>query len=61
MPQLYTDTGQRVGVLVGHRELHVKHTLEYDEKTLYFKYPKSGPYVGQLKTRHTSGRRRTSS
>ena len=50
MPQLYTDTGQRVGVLVGHRELHVKHALEYDEKTLYFKYPKSGPYVGQLKT-----------
>lgn len=49
MPQLYTDTGQRVGVLVGHRELHVKHALEYDEKTLYFKYPKSGPYVGQLK------------
>ena len=49
MPQLYTDTGQRVGVLVGHRELHVKHALEYDEKTLYFKYPKSGPYAGQLK------------
>lgn len=49
MPQLYTDTGQRVGVLVGHRELHVKHALEYDEKTLYFKYPKCGPYVGQLK------------
>ena len=49
MPQLYTDTGQRVGVLVGHRELHVKHALEYDEKTLYFKYPKRGPYVGQLK------------
>ena len=49
MPQLYTDTGQRVGVLVGHRELHVKHALEYDEKTLYFKYPKSGPYVGLLK------------
>lgn len=48
MPQLYTDTGQRVGVLVGHRELHVKHALEYDEKTLYFKYPKAGPHVAQL-------------
>lgn len=49
MIQLYTDTGQRIGVLAGHRELHVKHTLEYDEKILYFKYPKSGPYVEQLK------------
>lgn len=48
MPQLYTDTGQRVGVLAGHRELHVKHALKYDEKTLYFKYPKTGPYAAQL-------------
>lgn len=48
MPQLYTDTGQRVGVLVGCRELHVKHSLQYDEKTLHFKYPKNGPYAAQL-------------
>ena len=48
MPQLYTDTGQRVGVLTGRRKLHVKHALEYDEKTLYFEYPVSGPYAAHL-------------
>ena len=48
MPQLYTDTGQRVGVLTGRRKLHVKHALEYDEKTLYFEYPVAGPYAAHL-------------
>lgn len=48
MPQLYTDTGQRVGVLTGRRKLHVKHALEYDEKTLYFEYPITGPYAVHL-------------
>ena len=46
MPQLYTDEGVRVGVLAGRKELHVKHALDCDEKTLYFKYPRSGPYAG---------------
>ena len=48
MPQLYTDTGQRVGVLTGRRKLHVKHALEYDEKTLHFEYPVAGPYAAHL-------------
>ena len=48
MPQLYTDTGQRVGVLTGRRKLHVKHALEYDEKTLHFEYPVAGPYAANL-------------
>lgn len=48
MPQLYTDTGQRVGVLTGRRKLHVKHALEYDEKTLHFEYPVTGPYAAYL-------------
>lgn len=50
MPQLYTDEGVRVGVLAGWKELHVKHALDCDEKTLYFKYPRSGPYAAQLVT-----------
>ena len=50
MPQLYTDEGVRVGVLAGRKELHVKHALDCDEKTLYFKYPRSGPYAAQLVT-----------
>lgn len=48
MPQLFTDTGQRVGILTGRRNLHVKHALEYDEKTLYFEYPVTGPYAAYL-------------
>ena len=48
MPQIYTDTGQRVGVLTGRRKLHVKHALEYDEKTLHFEYPVAGPYAAHL-------------
>lgn len=48
MIQLYNDTGQRVGILAGRRGLHVKHALEYDEKTLYFEYPKKGPHAAQL-------------
>lgn len=48
MPQLYTDTGQRVGVLTGRRKLHMKHALEYDEKTLHFEYPVAGPYAAHL-------------
>lgn len=48
MPQLYTDTGQRVGVLTGRRKLHVKHALKYDEKTLHFEYPITGPYASYL-------------
>lgn len=48
MIQLYNDTGQRVGILAGRRGLHVKHALEYDEKTLYFEYPKRGPHAARL-------------
>lgn len=48
MPQLFTDEGVRVGTLAGHKEWHIKHFLDCDEKTLYFKYPKTGPYAAQL-------------
>lgn len=49
MLQLYTDTGRRVGTLTMERNRHVKHALTYDEKTLYFEYPTSGPYADQLR------------
>lgn len=49
MLQLYTDSGQHVGALVACKDQHVKHALACDEKTLYFSYPVTGPYLHEIK------------